>query len=58
MKIHQVKIEDGIKVRVIRTAGHSCDEVSYLIDDNMFIGDSVPVKGDIPLFSKSIDCLR
>lgn len=43
-------LEDGVVVRVIRTAGHSCDEVSYLIGDNMFIGDSVPVKGDIPIF--------
>ena len=25
-----IELEDGIKVRVIRTAGHSCDEVSYL----------------------------
>ena len=42
--------EDGVMVRAIRTAGHSCDEVSYLIGDKMFIGDSVPVKGDIPIF--------
>ena len=45
-----IEPEDGVKVRVIRTAGHSCDEVSYLVDDNLFIGDSVPVKGDIPIF--------
>jgi glyoxylase-like metal-dependent hydrolase (beta-lactamase superfamily II) len=37
-------------MKVIRTAGHSCDEVSYLAEDNLFIGDSVPVKGDIPIF--------
>ncbi len=42
--------EDGVMVKVIRTAGHSCDEVSYLVNDNLFIGDSVPVKGDIPIF--------
>jgi glyoxylase-like metal-dependent hydrolase (beta-lactamase superfamily II) len=42
--------EDGIRVRVLRTAGHSCDEISYLIDNNLFIGDSIPVKGDIPIF--------
>ena len=59
-----IELEDGIKVRVIRTAGHSCDEVSYLIDDNMFIGDSVPVKGDIPIFideqemKKTLDILE
>ena len=46
----KIDLEDYVSVSVIRTAGHSCDEVSYLIDDNMFIGDSVPVKGDIPIF--------
>ncbi len=46
----RIELEDGIAVSVIRTAGHSCDEVSYLVDGNMFIGDSVPVKGDIPIF--------
>jgi len=46
----KIELEDNIAVSVIRTAGHSCDEVSYLIDGNLFIGDSVPVKGDIPIF--------
>ena len=45
-----IEPEDSVKVSVIRTAGHSCDEVSYLIEDLMFIGDSVPVIGDIPIF--------
>ena len=45
-----IELEAGLTVSVIRTAGHSCDEVSYLVCDNMFIGDSVPVKGDIPIF--------
>ena len=40
----------SMPVKVIRTARHSCDEVSYLVDGNMFIGDSIPVKGDIPIF--------
>ena len=46
----RIELEKDVTVIVIRTAGHSCDEVSYLIDDNMFIGDSVPIKGDIPIF--------
>jgi glyoxylase-like metal-dependent hydrolase (beta-lactamase superfamily II) len=46
----EIELEDGTAVRVIRTAGHSCDEVSYLVEDSLFIGDSVPVKGDIPIF--------
>lgn len=45
-----IELEDGATMRAIRTAGHSCDEVSYLVDGNLFIGDSVPVKGDIPIF--------
>ena len=46
----KIELEDNVAVSVIRTAGHSCDEVSYLIDGNLFIGDSVPVRGDIPIF--------
>lgn len=46
----KIELEENVTVRVIRTAGHSCDEVSYLVCGNMFIGDSVPVKGDIPIF--------
>lgn len=45
-----IELDDSIEVKVIRTAGHSCYEVSYLVNDSMFIGDSVPVKGDIPIF--------
>ena len=44
-----IKLED-IEVKVIKTAGHSAEEISYLILDNFFIGDSIPVKGDIPIF--------
>ena len=46
----EIRLDGGIVMKVIRTAGHSCDEVSYLAEDNLFIGDSVPVKGDIPIF--------
>lgn len=46
----EIRLDDDVVVKVIRTAGHSCDEVSYLVNDNLFIGDSVPVKGDIPIF--------
>lgn len=37
-------------VEVIATPGHSADEVSYRIGDRIFIGDAVPVVGDIPIF--------
>ena len=46
----EIWLEDGLVMKVIRTAGHSCDEVSYLVQGNLFIGDAVPVKGDIPIF--------
>ncbi|MGN0761022.1 MAG: MBL fold metallo-hydrolase [Christensenellales bacterium] len=37
-------------VEVVGTAGHSVDGVSYRIGDVIFIGDTVPVAGDIPIF--------
>ncbi|MGN0797892.1 MAG: MBL fold metallo-hydrolase [Christensenellales bacterium] len=37
-------------VEVIGTAGHSVDGLSYRIGDVIFIGDTVPVAGDIPIF--------
>ena len=46
----EIRLEGGAMIKVIRTAGHSCDEVSYLVGDCLFIGDAVPVKGDIPIF--------
>ena len=45
-----IVLSDNISVHVIGTPGHSVDEVSYRIDDVVFIGDAVPVKGDIPIF--------
>lgn len=41
---------DGIKINVMGTAGHSADEVSYRIGGAVFVGDAIPVKGDIPIF--------
>lgn len=42
--------EENLTIRVVGTPGHSADEVSYIIGDSMFIGDTVPVKGDIPIY--------
>ena len=44
-----ISLEEGLDVQVISTPGHSVDEVSYLVNGALFIGDSVPVKGDIPI---------
>ena len=44
-----ITLEEGLQTEIIRTAGHSADGISYRIGDAMFIGDAVPVKGDIPI---------
>lgn len=44
-----ISLEEGLDVKVISTPGHSADEVSYRIGDVLFIGDAIPVKGDIPI---------
>ena len=45
-----VRLSEEIAIEVIETPGHSTDEVSYRLNDMIFIGDAVPVKGDIPIF--------
>lgn len=45
-----IPLEEGLSITVFRTAGHSKDGVSYLAGIHLFIGDAVPVKGDIPIF--------
>ena len=45
-----IPLEEGLTATVFRTAGHSQDGVSYLAGRHLFIGDAVPVKGDIPIF--------
>ncbi|MGN0317931.1 MAG: MBL fold metallo-hydrolase [Lachnospira sp.] len=49
----KIYLSDKACVDVIGTAGHSFDELSYRIGDNVFIGDAVPVRGDIPIFINS-----
>ena len=44
-----VGINDDISIEVISTPGHSKDEASYRIGDMVFVGDVIPVKGDIPI---------
>lgn len=45
-----IYLEPNLKIKAIRTAGHSADCFSYLTQNALFIGDAVPVKGDIPIF--------
>ena len=46
----KIYLSDEIHVDVIGTPGHSTDELSYRIGNMAFIGDAVPVRGDIPIF--------
>lgn len=45
-----VVLEPGLEISVFRTAGHSADGMSYRLEDVFFIGDTVPVRTDIPIF--------
>ena len=45
-----IQLGKGLDIEVLETSGHSQDSVSYLLGRNLFIGDAVPVKGDIPIF--------
>lgn len=56
-----IELENEFTVSVLATPGHSADEVSYLIGGCAFIGDTVPVKGDIPIYvnkKHTLDSLR
>ena len=44
-----IELEDGLSLEVIRTAGHSIEGMSYRLENAMFIGDAIPVQGDIPI---------
>ncbi|MDO4490387.1 MAG: MBL fold metallo-hydrolase [Lachnospiraceae bacterium] len=57
----KVFLSDRSVIEVVGTSGHSVDEVSFRYGDALFIGDSVPVKGDIPILvdlEKSIKTLE
>lgn len=45
-----VILEQGLTLQAISTPGHSADEISFIMDRSAFIGDSVPVRGDIPIY--------
>lgn len=47
----KIYLSDDVVVHVIGTPGHSKDGMTYCINDAAFIGDAVPVKGDIPIFT-------
>ena len=44
-----IHLEEGVSMEVIRTAGHSIEGLSYRLEKDLFIGDAIPVQGDIPI---------
>lgn len=52
-----IDLEEDLTVCVLGTPGHSVDELSYIIGDSAFIGDVVPVTGDIPIYVNKEDTL-
>lgn len=44
-----IALEEGLSLEVLRTAGHSMEGLSYRLGKDVFIGDAIPVQGDIPI---------
>lgn len=60
---HRLPLEEGITLRVIGSAGHSQEGLSYLWEEQgvVFTGDAIPVRGDIPIWmdtARSVDTLE
>ena len=53
-----ISLEDNMDIQVISTPGHSVDEVSYRLGNSLFLGDAIPVKGDIPIYINVRDAFR
>lgn len=51
----RIELEEDFTVQVLGTPGHSADEVTYIVTGLPFIGDSVPVTGDIPIYVNKDD---
>jgi len=59
----RLTLEEGITLRVLGSAGHSQEGLSYLWEEQgvVFTGDAIPVAGDIPIWidtAQSVDTLR
>lgn len=58
-----LELEEGITIKVTRTAGHSAESLSYYLlkEHILFTGDAIPVAGDIPIYisaKQSMDTLH
>ena len=54
----RIHLEENLKIQVISTPGHSVDEVSYRLENSLFLGDAIPVRGDIPIYINVRDAFR
>lgn len=54
----KIELEDGCILHAIETPGHSMGEISYLVDNSLFIGDCIPVKGDIPIYVNKTEVIE
>lgn len=56
----RISLEEGLTIRVLQTPGHSVDECSYLLEEKhcIFVGDAIPVAGDIPIWVNARDSLN
>ncbi len=54
----RIKLEENLEIQVIGTPGHSVDGLSYVVGENAFIGDTVPIKGDIPIYVDKVKTLE
>lgn len=53
----EITLEDGMTISAAEAPGHSSGSMAYCLDDGkgkvLFTGDSIPVKGDLPIFVDS-----
>lgn len=54
----KIALEDNCILHAIETPGHSLGEISYLVDNSLFIGDCIPVKGDIPIYVNKTEVIE
>lgn len=59
----EIFLEEGLTIKVYETAGQSLESMSYYLVDKkaLFVGDSIPLRRDIPIYidkEKSIETLN
>ncbi|WP_167956759.1 MBL fold metallo-hydrolase [Anaerosporobacter faecicola] len=54
------KLEEGITLQVLATPGHSAGSTSFyfLEEQVIFVGDAIPIVGDIPIYTSFHDSMK